>query len=375
MNINMKHTNSDKEKTHLTHFSFEKQGRLISRPQGMPKPGPYFTTLVKMKDVHNFPYDYALYFSTDHDPEKGGIWLYLCNGSPTDTKNWKSYDQALAEGDFDYLEDKPTANPVFVDTNQAHHTETPHVNIIDHTVFMTYHNYRAGRGQSTLLATSKDGVNFAMINGDKDSVILDYDPSKSVGNGHTGYFRWGPNPFSGLNYKYVGYSLHGGGDDFYGAMWVSNDAIKWKKNQIFDAIEGYAVEGKNIVCRCSIDPNSITSLGNREYVAICSVGTRASGGCARILELYEIYLADDGKTLTRESRKILQNGLPGTYDEEELGSVSSVVIGNTWHLIYVGTKGEGSVNTVMGAVGSLDLTVPKSKKLATTDKQRDFHQE
>ena len=45
-----------------------------------------------------------------------------------------------------------------------------------------------------LLATSKDGVNFARINGYRDSVILDSDPKYEAGHGHTGYFRWRPNP-------------------------------------------------------------------------------------------------------------------------------------------------------------------------------------
>lgn len=35
----------------VPHFRFEKKGPLISRPQGMPKPGPYYTTLVDMKDA------------------------------------------------------------------------------------------------------------------------------------------------------------------------------------------------------------------------------------------------------------------------------------------------------------------------------------
>ena len=373
--ISSKALQPDEENVYVTHFTFKKQGKLISRPQGMPKPGPYYTTLVKMEEVHNFPYDYALYFSTDHDRGKGGVWLYVCSGSPTDAANWKSYDQTVADGDFDYLKNKPAANPIFVDTTQGRQTETPHANVIDHTVFMTYHNAGAGHSQSTLLATSKDGVNFVRINGGKNSVIIDYDPRKDVGNGHTGYFRWRPNPFSGLDYKYVGYSLHGGGDNFHGAMWVSNDAVKWDKVQIFDSIEGHAVEGNRIIRRRAIDPNSITSLGNGEYVAICSVGGRSSGGRARVLELYEVYLADDGRTLTRESRKILGNGPPGAYDEEELDGATTVIIGNTWHLIYVGTRGKANVNTVMGASGKLDLSAPKSAKPEPADQKRDFHRE
>ncbi len=356
-----------------THFSFERHGRLIPHPPGMPKPGPYYTCLVKMDEVADFPYDYALYFPTDHDSGKGGIWLYLCNGIPTDPANWKSYDQALADGAFDHLENKPAANPIYTDTTQGRQTETPHANVIDHTVYMTYHNAGAGHGQSTLLATSSDGVNFARINGDNDSIILDYDSNKDVGDGHTGYFRWRPNPFSGLDCKYVGYSLHGGGDDFHGSMWTSNDAIKWDRVQIFDSIEGHAVDDNRIVRRRTIDPNTITPLGNGEYVALCSLGPRSSGGRARVLELYEIFLAADGKTLTRECRKVLSNGPPGSLDAEELDGATTIVIGDTWHMLYFGTSGQAGTNTVMSATGTLNLSPPKSPELKPEDQQRDFH--
>ncbi|MBN2562483.1 MAG: hypothetical protein JXQ75_16280 [Phycisphaerae bacterium] len=364
---------AEERNAQATHFTFEKQGRLIVTPSDMPKPGPYYTTLVSMKDVPNFPYDYTLYFSTDHDRGKGGIWLYVCRGVPTDAANWKSYDQAVADGDFDYIKGKPAKNPIFVDRKQGRQTETPHANVVDHVVFMTYHNAGAGHGQSTLLATSKDGVNFTRINGDHDSVILDYDPNKEVGNGHTGYFRWRPNPFPGLRYRYVGYSLHGGGDDFHGAMWASNDAMKWKKIQVFDALEGHAVEGDRIIRRRAMDVNSITSLGSGEFVALCSMGNRSSGGRPRVLELYEVFLADDGMTLTRESRKALRNGPPGSCDDEELDGATTIRIGDTWHLIYVGTSKRAAQNTIMAATGTLNLSAPKSKELAPHDRQRDFH--
>ncbi len=356
-----------------THFSFKKLGTLIRSPSGMPKPGPYYTTLVTMKGVADFPCDYALYFSTDHARGKGGIWLYVCSGVPTDAASWKSYDQAVVDGDFDHIEDKPAENPIFADVTQGRQTETPHVNVIDHVVFMTYPNAGAGHSQSTLLATSKDGVNFTRINGKRNSVILDFDLRKEVGDGHTGYFRWRPNPFPRLDYRYVGYSLHGGGDDFHGAMWASNDAITWTKLQIFDALEGYAVENDRIVRRRAIVPNSITSLGNGEFLALCSIGNRSSGGRPRVLELYEVYLADDGMTLTRESRKVLKNGPPGAYDEEELDGVTAVVIGDTWHLIYVGTSKRATTNTIMAATGTLDLSAPKSTPLAAHEQKRDFH--
>lgn len=73
------------------------------------------------------------------------------------------------------------------------------------------------------------------------------------------------------------------------------------------------------------------------------------------------------------SRKILSNGPPGTYDAEELDGATSVLIDNTWHLIYVGTKYKASVNTIMGATGTLNVFVPKSAKLKPTDQIRDLH--
>jgi hypothetical protein len=176
-----------------------------------------------------------------------------------------------------------------------------------------------------------------------------------------------------VDYKYVGYSLHGGGNNFHGAMWASNDAVKWDRIQIFDAIEGYAVEGNGIVRRRAIAPNSITSLGNGEFVALCCIGNRSSGGRARVLELYEVYLAADGKTLTREGRKVLSNGPPGSYDEEEIDGPTVIRIGDTWHLIYVGAKGKASVNTIMGATGKLNLSAPKSTELKPEDRKRDYH--
>ncbi len=354
-----------------THFSFEKRGRLFATPADMSKPGPYFPTLVPMNGVPRFPHEYALYFSTDHDHGKGGIWLYVCTGDPTDANHWKSYDQAVADGDFDYLEEKPAANPVFCDRIQGRQTETPWANVIDGKVYMTYHNAGAGHSQSTLLATSADGVNFARIHGRRDSVILDYDPKLEVGNGHTGYFRWRLNPFPGLHYKYIGYSLHGGGDDFHSAMWGSNDILHWDKLQIFDAIEGHAVDPGRIVRRHGIDPDSITALGNGEYVAIGSIGNRSSGGRARVLELYEIYLGNDGKRLTRPCRKIVANGPPGSYDAEELGTPTTVVIGDKWHMIYVGTRDEGRENTILGAVGHFDKSAPNSPGLPPEQQSRD----
>jgi hypothetical protein len=358
----------------MTNFTFTKKESLISRPENMPEPGPYYTTIVNMKDVKSFPYDYALYFSTDHHREEGGIWLYVCNGLPTEAANWQSYDQAVTNGGFDHLTQKPAANPIFTDPVQGNgHTETPHANVIDNTVYMTYHKNGINKSQATLLATSKDGVNFERINGEEDSVVLSYDRETDVGDGHTGYFRWAPNPFPGIVQKYVGYSLHGGGDDYHSAIWTSDNAIKWKRLAIFTPVEGYTVEEDRMLIWHEFDPHSVTKLDNGEYVALCAGGNRASGGVERVSELYEIYLSEDGRTLTRQSQKLLSVGSTEDDDVEELASPTTIVINGTYHLIYVGAKAGGQENTVMGAVGKLDTKEPQSPPLDPSNQQHHIY--
>ena len=344
-------------------------------PSNIPDPGPYYTCLVPMSEVASFPYDYALYFSSDHDREEGGIWLYLCNGKPTDASNWVSYEDAVAAGDFDHLDNKPASNPIFLDSVQGDgHTETPHANVIDGTVYMSYHKNGIENTQRTLLATSPDGVNFTRINGDADSVILTYHAETDAGDGHTGYFRWTTNPFPGIDQKYVGYSLHGGGDNYYSAIWASDDAISWDRLDILIPIEGFAVDGEDrILIWHEIDPASIARIDSGEFVAICGVGNRASGGVARITELYEIFLAEDGRTLMRACRQILGIGGNESPDAEELASPTSITIGGTCHFIYIGASEEGSVNTVLGATGGLDRRSSTSEALTGSDQTRHIY--
>lgn len=344
------------------YFSFKKKGILFKKPSNMPGPGPYYPCLVPMDSLKDFPFDYALYFSTDHHRGSGGIWLYLCNGIPSEVENWKSYDQAVEDGDFDYLADKPLNNPIFVDRIQGkHHTETPHVNVIDGKVYMTYHHSSfLGLLQQTLLATSLDGINFERLNCRKGSVIL-----KARGNGgHTGYFRWAPNPFHRVEYKYIGYSLHGGGNNYHSAMWGSNDAIKWDKLHVFTPKEGFAMKERDLIMIWhEINPNAVERIGEDEYVLLSAGGNRASGGKARVVKLFEIFLAGDGKTLTRECREILANVPLGFPDSEEAAEPTMVKIEDIWHLIYIGTTNKAKENTVMAATGTFHSDAEPSKKL------------
>jgi hypothetical protein len=355
----------------MTHHHFVRSGALLQPAPSMVGPGPYYTCLVDMRQVAAFPYDYGLYFSTDHDPGAGGIWLYVANGSPTDPAVWISYDEAVQAGHFDHLDGRPAANPIFVDiVDGAGHTETPHVNVVDGAVYMTYHKDGIEDTQRTLLATSADGVRFARLHGEDDSVVLRYDPGERPGNGHTGYFRWAANPFTDIPHRFVGYSLHGGGDEYHMAVWASDDATTWQTLDVLTPIEGHAMPADRILIWHELDPASITPLGNGEYAAICGGGNRASGDVARIVELYEVYLGADGRTLTRESRKILGLGPQGADDAEELAEPTSLVIDGTRHMIYVGTRDGGQVNTVMGATGHFDADATAGEPLPTEARRR-----
>lgn len=336
-----------------TCYELKKNEVIIDKPEGMSSPGPYYTTIVKMNTVKNFPFRFAMYFSTDHDRGEGGIWLYLCKGNPSLKSNWISYDEALAQGEFDYLKSRPSSNPIFKETIQGKgHTETPFVNVINGQVFMTYHKDHTGHSQATLLATSSDGVNFIRLNGTEDSIVLNYDIKKDVGNGHTGYFRWAKNIFSKVNYGFVGYSLHGGGDNYFSAFWGSNDAKNWERLNILKPIEGFGVPSDKLIIWHEMDPLSIKKISEDEYVAICAVGNRASGSAKRISELYEVYLGADGVSLKRDCKPLLLVGSIDSFDSEELASPVLIEEENQSFLFYVGACEGGKKNSVMCAAGT-----------------------
>jgi hypothetical protein len=102
-----------------THCSFKKRGRLIARPPGMSKPGPFCTTVVKMDGVSRFP------TSTRSTPQptttvaKGGSGCTCAMASPRTPIAGNRTIRRFADGDFGYLREKPAANPIFVDSGQA----------------------------------------------------------------------------------------------------------------------------------------------------------------------------------------------------------------------------------------------------------------
>ena len=365
-----------KERGKTNHFEFVKTESLIAPPGSMSDKnftlGAYYPTLVKMDGVDDFPFDYALYFSTDHAGDNGGIWLYLCNGKPSKAESWVSYDDALAAGRFDYLDQKPEGNPIYTDSIKGQQTETPHANVIDGRVYMSYHNYFSDNGwQATMMAISDDGVNYRRIFDDDRAIILK--PVDFLD--HTGYFRWGPNIFSGVDYKYVGYSLRRGTIDYRSSMWGSDDAVHWDELQMINGwkTDRSIPEADRFLIWHEMDPTSFRNIKGNEYVAICCAGTRAAGKMKRVTELYEVYLAPDGCTQTRMARKILGVGGEGSDDTEECSSSATALIGDSLHMDYVGTSEAGKINTVMGAVGVVNPNAILTTELADSVGQYHFY--
>ncbi len=299
-------------------------------------------------------------------------YIFVTKSHPK-LKNWKSYDKAVVDGDFEYLKSKPIKNPIYIDKKQGRlHMETPHVNIVDGKVYLTYHKQFLkgfGRNQPTLLSFSLDAINFQRIHGNRDSIIL----RDKIKNWNTGYFRWAPNPFHRINYKFIGYSLLHGGKNFRTAMWGSHDAINWEIIQIFACMERVGMEEPDKIMNWhGIDPSSVQRINEDEYVMIADASNRAWGNQKRRTEIYEIFVAGDGKTLTRKSRKILSHGSTSSLDSEEASTPTMIKINDIWHLIYIGTTKNAQLNTVMAAKGEFNPNAPLSLELTTEERQRNF---
>ncbi len=340
----------------MPHYRFTKTGPLFDLPINMPKPGPYYVSLLDARELDSFPAPFALYFSTDHHHGDGGIWLYLCDGDPSDPKAWSSYDEAMAAGRFDHLPHKPEKNPILQEHTQGDgHTETPYANLVKGKVLLSYHKNNLCHGQATLLALSEDGVNFERLHGEEDSVILRHADETNVPHPHTGYFRWAPNPFPELKAAYIGYSLYEGAMDFKSAMWVSPDAREWTLHHIFDAIEGRNVpDPDTIFVWHGITPESIRPLSNGNFAVLGSVSTRAAGSMERIVELYEAEMAPDGVSLIGTAEKVLPVGTTDQPDSEEIDTASLVELNGVLHGVYIGTSDHAMSNTVMGITGTFE---------------------
>lgn len=350
-------------------YEFTDRGIVVTRPasQGSNR-GCFSPTIIETKDITGWqaPYDWILYFSTDHATGSGGIWAVLVKGDPTDTANWVDYDTALANGDFDYLPEKPAKNQIFVDKESAGtQTETPCARVIDGVVYLTTHNnsgpgYDGGdiREQTTSLHTSTDGLNFTWR-----GYILTYDPRFGAGTGHTGYLEWDLNNGK-LDYphNYIGYSIAGD----YSALWGTYELIDsssqtqsaarwellqvWKKDlgRVVENVSGYA----NPELVMTLSPSSLVKQDDGSLMALAEIREQGAGG-AQLVPRFSIpvLIADDGFTRLSHAGTPVQGGPD---------AVNQVVLRDT--IEYQGRKfkvyravGAGDSSTAVGAIGLMEF--------------------
>lgn len=341
-------------------YQFTDRGIVVERPasQGSNR-GCFSPTIIPTANITGWqaPYDWILYFSTDHVSGSGGTWVVLVSGDPTDSNNWVDYDTAIANGDFDYLPSKPSGNPVYIDTVSAGtQTETPCARVIDGVVYLTTHNnsgpgYDGGdiREQTTAIATSSDGINFT-----RQDYVLTYDPRFGAGTGHTGYFEWDVNDGK-LNYPhtYIGYSTAGDYSALWGTDVVTN---RWELLQVWKKDVGRVVENvsgyTNPELVMTLSPSSLVKQDDGSLMALAEIREQGGGG-AQLVPRFSIpvLIADDGFTRLSYAGEPAQGGPD---------AVNQVVLRDT--LEYQGRKfkvyravGAGTSTTAVGAIGLMEF--------------------
>lgn len=358
------------------YFTATKVGQILSSGSNQ-----YFPSLVDMRGHSTFPYDWALYTSTDHDSGAGGIYLWVANGDPTVAGNWKSYNAALAEGGFDSYGSKPAANPIFQDTTEGDQTETPCVVLIADVAYMTYHqDISPGTTvQKTMLATAADGLNFTRYtshSGGTTACVLE--PDTAIASGvHTGYFRWGANPFSGVAYDYVGYSLWYDTVNSHSAMWGSDDGISWtllgiiNKRRYYGGVFG---DGSNQLL-AGIDPRTVRPTGTGTYIALTSASEVGAGETPRQSRIYEIELAADGYTIVGDAREVLAQGTAGAFDEAGLTVLNLVDVDGQLVLLYDGDNNSGLDKLGIATVEFTSAATPISARPLDESYDTEYYQD
>jgi hypothetical protein len=229
-----------------------KLGQIKASPASMgTNNGVYKPKVIKGADIPNWPsatWHTVVITSTDHDDAgnaatggSGGLWLLAIKGDPAVAVNWQWWENISGNAEFAYLftavPSTPTTNPIFVDSVSGTQSETFDIINVGGTLTLTYHNsgnasYDGFTTQQTVRATSTDGINYT-----RQGVILAYDPRYDSGDGHTGYFSFGTNPFDSIPYTYIGDSIYGGGaEERNGSrmLWGSNDLVTWEPVKKYD---------------------------------------------------------------------------------------------------------------------------------------------
>ena len=331
--------------------------------------GVYWGDLFKMPSTA-FPDRIFNYCSTDHDPADGGIYLFVCVGNPKTPANWKRYEDAVSAGWLDDFTTKPSANPIFIgaqSTGNQRQCETPRVRKVGSKFVMTYQlsgitNSRFGgqyRNQATLRALSDDGVNWVKGN---NTALLEVPLGAAIGDGHTGYLRWGLNPFpgvinpvTGVKYVYVGYGLIGGSNRSTQAQWGTDDPVagNWTLITPLHKAAGRASPGGPYDNKFSFNWNTMAMDAIRQtrqgWAVLMTAAQIGSGLATQIGSTYEVLLGDDGITVLGKPQLVIDRGGSGAVDEATASLAAPIVFGDDRIIMYNAATSSDEKTNVMTA--------------------------
>lgn len=336
-------------------------GIIINRPDSMNgNRGPYYPTIIKTSDITGWqaPYEFACYFSTDHagsELPNGGVWLYLANDP---TQPWTSYDDAVAAGHFDYLANKPSANPIYDATGTAaagDQMETPHARVINGIVYMTTHNEGGPFGQTTSMNKSFDGVNFVWV----DYVAV-LDDSQYMGDGHTGYAKWHENVLPDVPFTYVSYTVAGGQGTSYIGQWGFNDPeerwtfikqYKRDSGRIFTGVSGKP-DDPQLIFR--LNPSLFIPQDDGSVVAIATTKKQGSSGVMLAVESSMQVQLDSAGIVPLSKVDYFIDKPASSPNYQEL--TDTLEYNGKKYMVYRGV-GEGTSSTAVAHVGIIEYDV------------------
>lgn len=346
-----------------------KVGVIQQRPAWMTDGGNgvYWGDQVKAPSLA-YPDRRFMYYSTDHANNTGGIGVAVCVTDPGLLANWKPYDDAVDAG---WLADIPNlpAKGTYLFAGfggPGLQYETPCVNKVGNEFVMTYQatNVPGARNQATLVAVSPNGISGWV---GTHTPLMQVSNTETIGDGHMGYMKWGPNPFPRdvVPYDYVGYSLTGGQSRSSQGMWGSNapksawtfiGAVgKWSGRYTpSDRFNSNSDRYK--LASTAIDVKSIRAT-RQGYAGMGEFAGVGSGATARPGAMYEFLLGPDGRTMVGRPQLVVPRGASGAYDEGEAATGSVLSFGDKAIIVY---NAANSANAKTAAIAVTPLRNPQN---------------
>jgi len=368
----------------VSYFTFGSVTTINSSVGSESGAGPYYPSILQDDNGNAVSISiggtsyYFMYRGTDHGStgdNTTGIYLYVCEvgDDVTVEANWVSISTIAAAS---------TTNPIFDNTTAGanNQPETPCARWVDGEVLLTVHEALPDNTQRTIIYSSANGYSSWTDHG----YILPDADSGEMSINHDGYFRWSRNHvFTGLPYKYIGWSLAswlntvGGEDgDFYNSAIYGSNAPKtsWTRLRFEGmgqqpAFEGLTNTHRPLRIESACCPLGIRRTSTGEIVGITSVVQAASAADARTSVLAEI-MYDRNARMISLPRAILTKA---TADANEQGQAEVVSFAGSQYMIYQAANASNVNTTAIAAITYTSTdTAPDPWPIKNAIKETDF---